>query len=65
MPTGGALVRNPPQLAQEQGARQAVRGPPSPEEVAARAAAKADHDSRTCRAVVSRCHIDGLKGKAV
>jgi hypothetical protein len=37
-------------------------GPPSPEEVAARAAAKADHGSRTYRAVVSGCHIGGVKG---
>lgn len=37
-------------------------GPPSPEEVAAREAAKADHDSRTYRAVVSGCHIDGVRG---
>jgi hypothetical protein len=36
--------------------------PPSPEEVAARAAAQADHDRRTYRAVISECRIDGLKG---
>ncbi len=38
--------------------------PPSPEEVAAREAAQADHDQRTYRAVISECSIDGLKGGA-
>jgi hypothetical protein len=38
--------------------------PPSPEEVAAREAAQADHDQRTYRAVISECRIDGLKGGA-
>jgi hypothetical protein len=38
--------------------------PPSPEELAAREAAQADHDQRTYRAVISECRIDGLKGGA-
>jgi hypothetical protein len=33
-----------------------------PGDVAARKAAKADHDARTYRAVISGCHIDPLKG---
>jgi len=33
-----------------------------PAAVAAREAAKADHDARTYRAVISGCHIDPLKG---
>ena len=37
-------------------------GPPDPAAVAAREAAKADHDARTYRAVISGCHIDPLKG---
>jgi hypothetical protein len=34
----------------------------APEAVAAREAARADHDARTYRAVISECRIDGLKG---
>jgi hypothetical protein len=36
--------------------------PPDPATVAAREAAKADHDARTRRAVISGCRIDPLKG---
>lgn len=33
-----------------------------PASVAARKAARADHDARTYRAVITECHIDGVKG---
>ena len=33
-----------------------------PAPVAARKAARADHDARTYRGVITECHIDGLKG---
>jgi hypothetical protein len=35
-----------------------------PASVATRKAAKADHDARTYRAVITECHIDGVKGGA-